>query len=415
MSKPNKAKIEIPTLLGFLLEPKRYKISYGGRGGSKSWGFARVLIALSMGKKLRILCTRELQKSITDSVYKLLKDQIFELDLNDFFDISRKYFDIKHNTLVNAMGSEFIFCGLRTNISEIKSMEGIDICWVEEAQKVSEESWQILIPTIRKEDSEIWISFNPDSIDDPTYKRFVLNPPPDSITREVSYKDNPWFPETLRKEMEWDKQNDYEKYLHIWEGEPRTYTDAQIFKGKFRVDVFEDTDHPGYDGPYYGADWGFSNDPNSLIRDYIHNHTLYISHEAYGVGVELDETPEFFRSVPGADKYPIRADSARPDTISFMRKRGFNVIGAKKGPGSVEDGISFIRSFKEVVIHERCIHTLQEFKSYSYKIDRLTGDVLPIIVDAHNHSIDSIRYSLEPIMKNKSIKVSEISASDLGL
>jgi len=396
LSKPINLKLDIPDHMEKMFSPMRYKVYYGGRGGSKSWGFARVLLVLALKQKMRILCTRELQRSIADSVHKLLKDQIYELGLENMYNITQ--YNIR-----GANGSEFIFCGLRSNVHEIKSIEGIDICWVEEAEKVSEESWQILIPTIRKEGSEIWISFNPDSVDDPTYKRFVLNSPEDSVIKKVSYKENPWFPETLKREMEWDKKNDYEKYLYIWEGEPRTYTDAQVFKGKYTVENFNEEEYEGKDGPYYGADWGFAVDPTVLVRCYVHDRRLYVTHEAYGVGVDIDKTPELFEMVPDSEKYTIRADSARPETISYMRKKGFKIVAAKKGPGSVEDGIAFLRGFEKIVIHERCRHTLDDFKMYSYKLDRLTGDVLPVIVDAHNNCIDALRYAIEPMIKHREI------------
>jgi phage terminase large subunit len=390
-------RIQIPAKLSGIFQPRRYKVFYGGRGGGKSWAIARALLVIGANRKTRILCTRELQKSIGDSVHKLLSDQIQSLNLSSFYTVTRA-------NIVGLNGTEFIFGGLRTNISEIKSLEGVDICWVEEAQKVSEESWRVLIPTIRKEGSEIWLSFNPDSVDDPTYKRFIIQPPDEALTVKINYNDNKWFPDTLRREMEYDKRNDYENYLHVWEGNPRTYTDAQIFKGKFTVDVFECP--IGRDGApavplYFGADWGFSVDPTALVRCYINDDCLYIEHEAYGVGIDIDVTPELFAKVPGAERYMITADSARPETISYMIKRGFKMRGSVKGKGSVEDGIAFLRSFKKIIIHERCVHALDEFKKYSYKIDRLTGDVLPDIVDAHNHIIDALRYAVEKLMRGR--------------
>lgn len=391
----SKVNLQIPEVLDFLLKPARYKGAYGGRGGAKSWGFARMLLFLSLQKPLRILCTRELQNSIADSVHRLLTDQIYALELD-------KYFNIQKREITSVNGSLFLFKGLRHNIADIKSTEGIDICWVEEAHKVSEESWNVLIPTIRKENSEIWVSFNPDEIDDPTYRRFVLNSPPDSIIRKVNFSDNPWFPEVLKREMEWDKRTDYDKYLHVWEGEPRTITDAQVFKGKFVIDSFDSPDEKQVTYRY-GADWGFAQDPTACVRCFIKDSCLYIDHECYGVGVDIDETPALFKSIPGADKYKVVADSARPETISYMNKQGFNIRPAVKGKGSVEDGIAFIRSFDKVIIHERCKHTAQEFKLYSYKTDRITGEVLPIVLDAHNHIIDALRYALEDLNRRGSV------------
>lgn len=191
----------------------RYRVAYGGRGSAKSWGFARMAIIKAYERRRRVLCARELQNSIKDSVHKLLADQIASMRLPGF-EIGECY--IRHSN-----GSEFIFKGLRTNAAEIKSMEGIDICWVEEAQKVSDDSWQILIPTIRAPGSEIWVTFNPDSKDDPTSQRFIENPPPDSRIVKINYNQNPWFPEELRKEMEYLKRVDPKRYENIWEGEYR--------------------------------------------------------------------------------------------------------------------------------------------------------------------------------------------------
>jgi phage terminase large subunit len=293
-------------------------------------------------------------------------------------------------------GSEFIFCGLRSNPLEIKSMEGIDIAWVEEAQKVGQESWRILIPTIRGDDSEIWISFNPDSPDDPTFKMFVTQKRDDALVVIVNHEDNPWFPEVLRREMEYDKKYDYQKYLHIWRGEPRIMTDAQVFNGKFEVDNFESKNENEVTY-YYGADWGFAQSATALIRCYIFDGFLYVDHEAYSIGTGIEETPKLFDAVPGCRRYTMKADSARPETIKYMNDHGFNVVPTRKGKGSVEDGIEKIRSFKRVIIHERCKHTINEFKLYSYKTDKLTEAVLPILVDAHNHCIDALRYALEDL------------------
>ena len=198
-------KIQIARAFQGLLTPARYKAYYGGRGSAKSWTFGRVLSVRAAYEPIKVLCAREIQKSIDDSVHALLVSQIEALGLTDLFDITK-------NSIKGVLsGSSIIYGGLRHNAKEIKSKEGIDICWVEEAEGVSEESWKILIPTIRKPGSEIWLSFNPDDPNAPTYQRFVHNPPPSSIVRKVNYYDNPWFPEVLRQEMEYDKRVDYEK------------------------------------------------------------------------------------------------------------------------------------------------------------------------------------------------------------
>lgn len=371
-----------------LFQPKRYKTFHGGRGGAKSWAAARALVIMAASKKLRILCTREVQNSIKDSVHKLLKDQIEMLGLGPWFRITNE-------SITSASGSEFLFKGLRFDPLGIKSTEGVDICWVEEAQSVSSDSWAILIPTIRKEGSEIWVTFNPGEEQDPTYQRFIVNPPDDSITVEVNYYDNPYLPDTLRKEMEYCKRVDYEAYEHIWLGRPKSISDSVIFRNRYRVEAFPDDLWLQADRLFFGADFGFANDPSTLIRMFMLGTRLYIEYEAYGVGVELDEMPQFYDSIPEVRKWPVKGDNSRPETISYLARQGFSIDAAAKWKGCVEDGVTYLKGFEEIIIHERCKHTADEFRHYSYKVDKKTGDILPIIVDKFNHCIDAIRYGLD--------------------
>lgn len=386
------ARFECPHPFEPLLKSARYKVFYGGRGGCKSYTFAQLLLAISAQKKIRVLCARELQISIADSVHRLLSDLINKNNLHNSFRITK-------TQITSSIGSEFIFKGLRHNVQEIKSLEGIDICWVEEAQSVSKESWDLLIPTIRKESSEIWISFNPGSPDDETYNRFVINPPEGAIIVKTGWEDNPWFPDTLRQEMEYCRRVNPEAYEHIWGGEPRIISDAQIFKGKYAVESFEAPDNIRFF--YHGADWGFAKDPTVLIRCFILENSLYVDQEAYGVGVELDRTAQLFDKIPTARRGPIFADSARPETIVHIRNRGFNISPAKKWQGSVEDGVTVLRNFEKIIIHPRCKHTADEFRLYSYEVDKNNGNILPKIVDIHNHCIDAIRYALYQYIQGK--------------
>jgi phage terminase large subunit len=369
----------------------RYKVLEGGRGSGKSYSFADALLVEAAFEKKRVLCTREMQNSIKDSVYRLLVDRIAALELSPYFDIYRE-------TILSKIGSEFIFKGLRHNISEIKSTEGIDRCWVEEAEKVSEDSWTTLIPTIRNEGSEIWISFNPEDAGSATYHRFVTHRPPHSAHAHMTYLDNDYFPDVLRQEMEYDRRVDYEKYCHVWLGEVKKYAEDCVFK---RVRV-EDFDEPPEDTQfYYGCDFGFSVDPSCLERMFIKDKKLYIIHEAYGHGVEIAELAQFFRSVPGTESWKIYADSQRPDTISHLHNEGLIIEGAEKGKGSVEDGIQFLNGFEEIVIHPRCRGAIDDFKNYRWKRDRITNEILPIPLDKSNHACDAARYALEPYIKGK--------------
>lgn len=375
-----------------LYEPHRYKVYYGGRGSGKSWAVARALIAMSDFGMTRILCCREVQNSIKDSSYQILKDMAERMGLANRFTF--KDAEIVHN----GTGSRFIFSGLLRNENSIRSKEGIDICWIEEASSVSQRSWDVLTPTIRKTGSELWLTFNPLTVDDPT-NVFIENPPPNAFVRKVNYWDNPFFPEVLREQMEWDKQNDFEKYLHVWEGYPLTISDAQVFKGRFVVEPIPEDLWKKADRLFFGADFGFARDPSTLVRSFILDNRLYIDHEAYGVGVEIDELPQLYRSVPGADQWPIKGDSARPETISYLRRHGYNIDGAEKWPDSIEEGINFIKSFDKVVIDPRCKHTADEFRLYSYKTDRLTDEVLPVVLDKNNHTIDALRYAMVDYIK----------------
>ena len=682
--------IKLPEKLQFLLTEKhRYKVAYGGRGSSKSFSMILASIARALQQKTRILCVRQFQNSIADSVYKLICDNIYRLKLDKFFTITQ-------NSIRGTNGSEYIFKGIHNNVQEIKSLEGVDLCLVEEAQNIPDESWEVLIPTIRKEGSEFWICFNPQREDDATYRRFVKNPPDDCKTVLINYVDNPWFPEVLRKEMEYCKRVDYPKYEHIWLGKTVMETEAQIFKGKFEILDFEAEPYTEF---YYGADWGFACldgdtmiatnkgdvllknikvgdmvltrdgykkvlfsknkgkkevfrlelgdksyiigtgdhriftkngwtridklsereelcqkkctlmglfikgvqtvntritsiikpenkigyiigicgntimekfqktmtstismgthlitklktlyvsvkknikkfitkinlvlfqkrlwkntgksmdiqkktgqkeeknrlqlpkidvvyvksakknlrlpmfiknfvahvveksqtlgiisknlsakyvvkrlwhlltakeklvqtnvhinlvplkeqrevyditvengeyfangilvhncDPTAVTRCFIENNCLYIDYEAGGVGVEMEELPQLFDKVPDIRNWKIRADAARPETISYMARHGFNCVAAEKWKGSIEDGIEYIRSFEKIYIHPRCKHVYEEFKYYAYKKDRVSGDILPIVVDAWNHYIDSLRYALQPYIKNR--------------
>jgi len=385
-----KGRVILPRIFQPLAQPSRYKIYYGGRGGGKSWSFAYQLLVMGAVKKMRILCTREIQGSMKQSVHKLLHQCLERMGLERFYRVTRE-------GIYGMNGTEFIFHGLRHDPMQIKSLEGVDICWVEEAQKITNESWEILIPTIRKKASEIWVSFNPNLESDPTYQKFVVsNTRKDCQVVKVNYDDNPFFSEELQKELDYMKEYDYDEYMHVWEGECKTSSEAQIFRHKFKVCDFEAPEDVAF---YYGLDWGFSQDPTAILRCYVYDNSLYIDYEAGGRQVELDSTYRLIDEIPKAKQHIIRADSARPESISFVKRQGYRIEGVHKWSGSIQDGIEFIRSFKMVYIHSRCLETAGEFVRYSYKVDRLTEDTLPIVVDAHNHYIDALRYALQPMIK----------------
>ena len=368
---------------------KRRNYIYGGRGSGKSHDVAEYCLFRAYQSKIKVLCTRELQNSIADSVYSLLKNKITDMKLDFFFTVYK-------DRIVGNNGSEFIFKGIHNNVSEIKSMENISIAWLEESQSLSRESIDVIVPTIRAPGSILIFTFNPYKDNDPIYLE-MKNATEDDLVIKANYSDNPWFPEELRLEMERDKKNDYQKYLWVWEGECLGLSDAQIFRGKYVIENFETPKNADF---HFGADWGFANDPTTLVRSFIVGNDLYIDMCAGKVGCDLEDTPSLFNEVQGSSIYPIYADSARPETISFMRSKHYNVIAAEKWNGSVEDGIQYLRSFSCIHIHERCKAVAEEFDLYQYKVDRQTGEVLRIPVDKFNHYIDAIRYSLTVPMRS---------------
>lgn len=380
-------KIQTPRKFLPFLQPSRYKGAHGGRGSGKSHFFGELLIEKSiMEPGLRWACVREVQKSLSQSVKLLLEDKIEKFGVGHLF-------EVKQDRIETPGGGVIIFQGMQNHTADsIKSLEGFDGAWVEESQSLSQRSLDLLRPTIRKEGSELWFTWNPDQEDDPI-DAFLRceDPPPDSIVEEVNYMDNPWFPDVLRVEMEYDRVRDFDKYCHVWLGQYKQNSEALVFKN-WRLEEFE-----APEGSIFrlGADWGYSNDPTALIRSRIEGKNLYIDYETVMVGCEIDQTPDLFAQVPDSDKWFITADSSRPETISYMRNHGYpKMNSSKKGKGSVEDGIEFLKSY-DIIVHPRCEHTIKELKSYSWKTDPLTDQILPILEDKNNHVIDALRYACE--------------------
>lgn len=366
----------------------RFYVFYGGRGSGKSWAVAIFIVLIMRMKKYRVLCTREYQKNIADSSKKLIEDTIKRFKLDSEFDCQRSV------TRHKKTGSEILYYGLHHNAQEIKSLEGVDIVWCEESENTSQESLDLLIPTIRKESSIIIFTLNPDKKENPVYTNMILCPHFDGLIREkVNYYDNEHFPLVLKNEMERTRERDPDKYDWVWEGNCREYSESQILKGCYTIKEFELPEDTVY---IFGADWGFSQDPNTLVRMYVDmdNNKLWIDYAIDKVGVEINDTPKWYDQVPYVRQFKITADSARPELISYMRHQGFKIKSAKKGKNSIEDGISFIKNF-DVIIHPRCKKVIEEFKLYSYKTDRTTGQILTAIIDDNNHYIDAIRYGLE--------------------
>lgn len=396
-TKGNTLQIPTPEWAVPLLEPSRYKGAHGGRGSGKSHEFAQMVIeAHILDPNTSTVCVREFQKSLKQSVKRLLELKIQELGVGNYFEVQESIIKNRHGKGL------IIFEGMQNHTADsIKSLEGFDRAWVEEAQSLSQRSLDMLRPTIRKPGSELWFTWNPREASDPID---VLlrgsTPPPDAIVLEVNWQNNPWFPQVLRDEMEYDRRRDPDKYQHVWQGQYLQNSEARVFRN-WRIEEFESPPDAVH---RMGADWGFAVDPTVLVRCHIVGRTLYIDHEAYMVGCEIVNTPDLFMQVPEAERWPIVADSSRPETIAHMRKHGFpKIMAAVKGPKSLEEGIEWLKSF-DIVVHPRCTHTIDELSLYSYKTDPLTGKVLPVLEDKSNHIIDALRYACEGVRRAQNVK-----------
>ena len=377
--------VDLPEYAGDLWQPFRHLFWRGGRGGAKSRTVATGLILQAAERHERVLCGREVQKSIKDSVKRLLDDEIARLGLSSVF-------ESVENEIRGPNDSLFMFNGIRGNANAIKSIEGITTFWGEEAQAFSQASIDTIIPTIRAPNSRLIWTYNPDLPTDPVdVMAMAEEPPPNSIVRTVNFDDNPWFPDVLRTEMEYDRKRDYDKYLHVWRGEYRKNSEARVFKN-WIVEAFDSPDNVEF---RLGADFGFSIDPSVMVRCWIDGTRLYVDYEAWGLGVEVDHLPTLFLSIPDAERYWSTADSSRPETISYLRRNGFSRIQpALKGKRSLEEGVEFLKSY-DLVVHPRCVHLIDELTHYSYKTDTLTGQVLAELEDKNNHCIDALRYAVE--------------------
>lgn len=358
----------------------------GGEGSGKSHFFAERLILRCLEQKTDAVCVREVQQSLNQSVKKLLELKIEQLGVG-------RDFEILYDRIKTPHGGVIIFQGMATTTAEsIKSLEGFDICWVEEAQSLSQRSLDLLRPTIRKEGSELWFSWNPRHNDDPI-DAFLRGDhlPPGAVVVKANYRDNPWLPNVLLEELEYDQKRDPDKFAHVWLGEYERNSEARVFKN-WTIEEFE-IDREAV--IRQGADWGFSIDPTVLVQCYIIGRKLYIPYEAYRIGCEIVDTPDLFLSVPDSEKWVLVADSARPETISYMRTHGFPKIQpAIKGARSIEEGIEFLKNY-DIIVHPRCQHVIDELTLYSYKKDPLTNAVIPVLEDKDNHMIDALRYACE--------------------
>jgi len=402
--------IETPRALAPLLHPSRYKGAHGGRGGGKSHFFAESIVERALYQPgLRVVCIREVQKSLEQSVYRLIKDKIKKLGVGELFRVLNTHIETPGDGVI-------IFQGMQNHTADsIKSLEGFDIAWIEEAQSLSQRSLDLLRPTIRKEDSEMWFSWNPENATDPVDQLLRSeHAPTNSVVVQVNYQDNPWLPQVLTDELEYDQRRDPDKFAHVWLGGYQQHSEARVFRN-WTVEEFEAPEGTAF---YLGGDWGYSVDPTVGVRCYLDGNRLLIDYEVYQIGVEIDHLPAFFDRLacPGcwdqpvgvkcnhsqhrwARRWPFTVDNARPETISYCQRFGYpKMRAAKKGAGSIDDGIEFLRMY-DIVVHPRCKHVIQELSLYRYKVDAKTGEVIPILADKDNHIIDSLRYAVENLRR----------------
>lgn len=411
--------IETPRWALPLLEPAEIKGAKGGRSSGKSHERAEALVeALILDGNKQAVCIREVQRSLKFSAKKLIESKIRKLKVAHLFEVTlteirRRGFDLSTGYPYEGI---IIFQGMQDHTADsIKSLEGFDIAWCEEAQSLSHRSLELLEPTIRAPGSEIWFTWNPEKETDAVEVLFRNNP--DAVLVHVNYTDNPWCPAKMKRLAERTKKLDYEKYKHIWLGGFNTKSNAQIFKHRWRIDDVKP--QPNWEGPYYGMDFGFANDPTCFVRCWVSTEpgemtpdgpgeprrVLHIDKDDGRVGLDLDDTPAFFKKAdPKVVSYTMRADSARPESISYLQRHGLpRVVPVTKWPGSVQEGVDYLKTFDEIVIDTKCEDMAEEAQEYSYETDKATGDILTDIVDDYNHRWDAVRYALAPMIKQQNV------------
>jgi phage terminase large subunit len=423
-------------------KPSRYKVFKSGRAGLKTWQIARALATWGAHTRLRIFCARETCKSIKESSFAEIKNQIGRIGL------AHRY-RITENTITGVNGTEFLFGGLRVDPESLKSLADVDIVWVEEAAGVSKRSWEVADPTFRKppmdmhpaftHGTEIWVSYNPDLETDPVHVRFGLADGQDVgpstahgktvyIEKQDAYvvtshwEENKHLSPALKALAKNAYETDPEGAEHVWGGATQSRSNAVIMSGKTRVMDFEvETDpmtgrakDPAIDGPYFGLDFGFGSDPLSAHKYWAKGNEILVEHEVYETRLDLDlkGVQKIRGLLPGLNLWrrpspqgearldlcpqpEVRCDNARPESVSALRNLGVNAVACKKWKGCVMDGVAALRSAEWITIHTRCVGARNEAKLYKYKVDPRTGEVTAEPVDKHNHFWDDCRYAFE--------------------
>jgi phage terminase large subunit len=403
-SKESLVTLSLPELLPYapdwgadFFEPATFKALYGGRAAAKSHFFAEMMLArMILDPDLQCVIIRKYRSDITYSAKLLLENKISARGWND-------YFDILGNTIRRKNGNGFIaYTGMQDhNANSIKSYENFKIAWSEESNELDQFSIDLMVPTIRSEGSELWFSWNPDQPTDPVDNMFRGGPPPaDSIVKKVSFKENPHLTDKSKQDEQDMLARDPEKHAWIWLGEYNVKSNAIIFAGRWRVGEVDTT---GWDGPYYGADFGFVIDPTTAAKQWRLGNQIYIEKESYSYGLQIDHIKDrWIEDIPDIANKVIKADSSEQDTIAYLKRHGLpNIRPVEKGPGSVETGVKWLKSH-EIIVHPDCVNFQDELKRYRLKTNK-AGEVLDDIVDKDNHLIDQCRYAFQPLIKNQQI------------
>lgn len=385
--------IKVPKkLLPIFTSLKRFIVIYGGRDSSKSHSIARRLILLSMSESCLILCTRHIQLSIKTSSYALLVKIIKEYQFDSEFNI------VDNEIRCLRTGSKFIFMGLWNNLDNITSLEGVKYVWVEEAKRVTYDAWKILIPTIRMEGSQFFISFNPDQLDDPVYDMFITHEHPEALVIKINYDENPFLSDTSRKEIEYMKVNKPDDFLWIYGGNCRATSEARILHNI----VIHDFEIDKSRQPYFGMDHGYI-DPTVVIHSYIYDNELYICNEFYKSGLNPEQLKREMFKIEWALNQHIIADSARPELNKMLSATGrFQISGARKSIGQPQKQGAFkyamtmyLKQFNKIHIHAtKCPNSARELTRWSFEVDK-NDKILDIVADADDHCCDALIYSLE--------------------
>jgi len=366
-------------------EDVRYYFISGGRGSGKSWEVARRLISHQISNPNSSgVCLREVQKSIKYSSKKLIEDMISLMGVQDFFHILSTEIRMTNGTGV------IIFSGLQDHTADsIKSLESFDWAWVEEAQSITHYSLSLLTPTIRKDGSKLYFTWNPSDKYDPI--ETLSETRKDKVHIKSTYLDNKFCTTSIIEEAEELRLSNHEEYLHVYMGHFKIISDAQIYKGKFSVEHFDiDKDAE----KYYGLDYGFSVHPTAGIACYEKDNVLYIYGESGGAGIEIEDTNLVIDDIIETKIDLVYADNARPEITSHLVNKGYNVVSCKKWGGCVEDGISTIRGYSNIIIHPSCQRVAEEFSKYSYKLDK-ANNVTSTIIKNHDHWMDALRYAIQ--------------------